>query len=463
LKRALLGRYGGRRLENPFEELSTLTQKGSVEEFVEAFELLSSQVGRLPEEQYLGYFMSGLKPQIRQRVRTLNPRNRMEMMRIAKDVEEELKVGDDDGERSSGKKGGYNRVGQRDWAESLRNRSGSYSKDSTRSFQSGGSNLNQKMGSSGSNTNSTSSFVSTARKSDGGQRSGMVERWKGVRSINNDEFEERRAKGLCFKCGGKYHPTLHKCPERSLRVLILGGEAMTEEGEIVNLEEVEVESEEEKEVECKLMGVLGSMGESRTMKVEGKIQNVDLLLLIDSGASHNFISPKVTTALGLVITLTAAKSIKLGDGHRVTTRGVYKGVNLKMGELEVGVDAFVLELGLDMVLGVAWLSTLGKVIMDWKALAMKFSYDNKLVKLQGQGSKVGRQCYLNTYLENNHSRADLKGWWPQLHSMETATTVVHKVLHPILTEFQQVFSDSIQLPPKRSQGSANDPYNSWMN
>lgn len=72
LKRALIARYGGRRLENPFEELSTLRQKGSVEEFVEAFELLSSQVGRLPEEQYLGYFMSGLKPQIRRRVRTLN-------------------------------------------------------------------------------------------------------------------------------------------------------------------------------------------------------------------------------------------------------------------------------------------------------------------------------------------------------------------------------------------------------
>lgn len=64
LKKALIARYGGRRLENPFEELSTLRQKGSVEEFVEAFELLSSQVGRLPEEQYLGYFMSGLKPQI---------------------------------------------------------------------------------------------------------------------------------------------------------------------------------------------------------------------------------------------------------------------------------------------------------------------------------------------------------------------------------------------------------------
>src|ERR1044072_3893759 len=63
LKKALIAQYGGRRLENPFEELSTLRQTGSVEEFVEAFDLLSSKVGRLPEEQYLGYFMSGLKPQ----------------------------------------------------------------------------------------------------------------------------------------------------------------------------------------------------------------------------------------------------------------------------------------------------------------------------------------------------------------------------------------------------------------
>lgn len=67
--------------------------------------MLSSQVGRLPEEQYLGYFMSGLKPQIRRRVRTLNPLNRMQMMRIAKDVEEELKEEDEDGERSDSKRG----------------------------------------------------------------------------------------------------------------------------------------------------------------------------------------------------------------------------------------------------------------------------------------------------------------------------------------------------------------------
>ncbi|MCH86025.1 Ty3/gypsy retrotransposon protein, partial [Trifolium medium] len=383
LKRALIARYGGRRLENPFEELSTLQQKGTVEEFVESFELLSSQVGRLPEEQYLGYFMSGLKPQIRRRVRTLNPRNRMEMMRIAKDVEGELKEDDDDSDCRIGKKGSYERLGQKDWAGSMRNRSGSQSRDFTRYTNASGPNANSKTGSTVSNANSNS-MNSTARKSEGNQRSGAPERWKGFRSFQSSEMEERRIKGLCFKCGGKYHPTLHKCPEKSLRVLILGdGETLNEEGEIVSLEEEDADSDEEL-VECKLMGVLGSMGESHTMKVEGKIQNVDVFVLIDSGASHNFISPKVTTALGLAITPTAARNIKLGDGHKVLTKGMCEGVKMKVGELEVVVDAFVLELGgMDMVLGVSWLSTLGKVVMDWKAMTMQFLSKNQEVKLQG--------------------------------------------------------------------------------
>ncbi|PNX66773.1 hypothetical protein L195_g063208, partial [Trifolium pratense] len=43
------------------------------------------------------------------------------------------------------------------------------------------------------------------------------------------------------------------------------------------------------------------------------------------------------------------------------------------------VDAWVLELrGLDMVLGVSWLSTLGKVVMDWKTLSMQFMHENQI-------------------------------------------------------------------------------------
>lgn len=133
---------------------------------------------------------------------------------------------------------------------------------------------------------------------------------------------------MCFKCGGKYHPTLHKCPEKSLRVLILGeGEGVNEEGEIVSLETQEVLEEEEEEIEseCKVIGVLGSMGEYNTMKIGGKLENIDVVVLVDSGATHNFISAKLTSALGLTITPMAARKIKLGDGHEVLSQGVCKG------------------------------------------------------------------------------------------------------------------------------------------
>ncbi|MCI51719.1 pentatricopeptide repeat-containing protein, partial [Trifolium medium] len=98
--------------------------------------------------------------------------------------------------------------------------------------------------------------------------------------------------------------------------------------EIVVLEAEEDEEEEEVEAECKLIGVLGKMGEYRTMKIEGKLTNVTVEVLIDSGASHSFISPELTTALGLTVTPTVVKSIKLGDGHRVKSEGMCKGLKL---------------------------------------------------------------------------------------------------------------------------------------
>jgi len=68
LKRALIDSYEGRKSDNPFEEFKDLMQTGSVEEYMNEFEFISSQVARLPEDQYLGYFIRGLRSEIRLRV-----------------------------------------------------------------------------------------------------------------------------------------------------------------------------------------------------------------------------------------------------------------------------------------------------------------------------------------------------------------------------------------------------------
>lgn len=114
-------------------------------------------------------------------------------------------------------------MGRNDWAGLFQKGwSGLNQIDPIHSPNSGWSNPTQKTSSNGSNMISMMSLASTGRKVDNDARTGLLEKWKGVRSIHNDEIEDKKAKGLCFKCGRKHHSTLHKYPERALRVLILG-------------------------------------------------------------------------------------------------------------------------------------------------------------------------------------------------------------------------------------------------
>ncbi|MCI18597.1 hypothetical protein A2U01_0039752 [Trifolium medium] len=97
------------------------------------------------------------------------------MMRIAKDVEEELREEDDEGDKGGGKK---SNMGRGDWAGSYqKSRSGlGFQKENNRSNNSGWVNPSQKTGSTNSIQNSTSSLNSTARKGEMERRGGSNDR-----------------------------------------------------------------------------------------------------------------------------------------------------------------------------------------------------------------------------------------------------------------------------------------------
>lgn len=90
LKNALLVRFGIGRLDNPFEELRDVKQIGTVDDYMAEFEVFSSQCGRMPDVQFLGYFVGGLKPEIRSCLHTLKPHNRYQALQMARDVEVKL-------------------------------------------------------------------------------------------------------------------------------------------------------------------------------------------------------------------------------------------------------------------------------------------------------------------------------------------------------------------------------------
>lgn len=70
--------------------MSTIKQVDSIHDYIDDFEYLLSLVPRLPESQALGYFLAGLRPEVKRWARLHRPQTRLDAMYLAKDVEEML-------------------------------------------------------------------------------------------------------------------------------------------------------------------------------------------------------------------------------------------------------------------------------------------------------------------------------------------------------------------------------------
>ncbi|XP_022897563.1 uncharacterized protein LOC111411244 [Olea europaea var. sylvestris] len=156
-------------------------------------------------------------------------------------------------------------------------------------------------------------------------------------------------------------------------------------------EPVEETIEEEKSVvgelvELPMNSVVG-LTSSHTMKIKGKCLKEEVLVLIDCGVIHNFISADLVRKLGLPRTETMVYGVIMGTGLTVQGAGVCKGVQLSLQNIEVVEDFLPLDLGsFDVILGMKWLSTLGQTKIYWRILTMKFQIGGTTMTLKGDSS-----------------------------------------------------------------------------
>ncbi|KAK7247608.1 hypothetical protein RIF29_42494 [Crotalaria pallida] len=453
LVEAMVQRFGGRHLGNVYERLTTLRQTGDIEEFVQEFEVLVAQASEVTEEQLLGYFLGGLRAEVRCRVRTHDPKEITQAMILARDVEEEL--------RSSRVLGGPN------------------SRTSTPSYRatfSGGvvSRLGSQPVGLPAGTNQSERQLSQ----DSTARSGVNQpRNRGAKHLPYQEYLKRREAGRCFRCGGQFGPG-HRCPEKSLRITILAeDEMLNEEGEIVALQvhgEGELEDFDSPDMSCQMLNLslfsAGGLTQPKTMKLYGLLHDVPVLVLIDSGASHNFIAHSLVKRMGLPVAATPAFAVRLGDGYRKDSQGCCKDLELVLAEHKVNSDFYLFDLGgVDVILGVAWLETLGDVKVNWRNLTMSFVHSGKNITVQGDPS-------LSKTLISSRSLLKVK----EVEFASVLLCVVDREdgerqssffakqdsqLQKLLDQFKHVFAVPTGLPPVRDNDhriplkSGTDPIN----
>lgn len=157
-------------------------------------------------------------------------------------------------------------------------------------------------------------------------------------------MQQKREKGLCFRCDDKWH-TGHRWRRRELSVLMSSNESPTEDGEIVVMEGEEPPGEAEEVVEqpeISLNSVLG-INNPKTLKLRGQVNGQEVVLMIDPGATHNFVSTALMEKLRLPVSPTRRFGVTLGTGASLQGHGECRGLLVHIQGIDVLVDFLPLD------------------------------------------------------------------------------------------------------------------------
>ena len=258
------------------------------------------------------------------------------------------------------------------------------------------------------------------------------------------ELDALRRQGLCFKCGDKWskaHEAI--CPKKEFQVLTVIN------GFELELLDAEVEQEERPEewlhLELKTLSYSAFVGidAPKTMKLLGRLAGSDVICMVDSGTSHNFLSPTVMQKLHLKLCEAGGLDVLLGNGVIVKGLGVCRDIPIQINNACFISDFMSLELeSADVILGVQWLETLGKCEMDWKKQELSFPYQGGRVTLLGDRSLHGPRLSLKSL----HSTVSTKLEIPELMFCSAVATASTATCDPAITELLKAWESVFALP-----------------
>lgn len=458
LRDEVLTRFGSALASSPFEELAAVKQTGSIEEYIQAFVAKAAYVQSLPEGVIVAQYLNGLKGTIRSRIRPHEAIDLYRTLSISCCIEYEMEVNgcsSSGGSVSKGEEYGLgSKAGLTFWS-SLAN-SGAASPvgrktfDSPTAVKSGPSqspSLQQTHTTTGNTATQQAKMTNSSRFSTANNN--------GVRRYSQREHQELRNKGLCYRCHQPYSP-LHRCATKTLHTIVLdmGDEdEATADGGDSAVVPAAVEECQRMQLELPLYS-LGRTGLNQVPKLCGKIGELEVLVLVDSGASHCFLSQEIVVQLGFKIQPTVGTGVKLGDGRREKVGGFCPAVPVDFNSVQITVDCYVFPLGdVDLVLGVSWLQTLGDIKLNWRNMTMEFGCEGKNILMKGDCSLFQDPLTFKSLDRISPLVEGMILWQSVLEGSKFVEGEVSKEqkkeLQRVLQNLEDIFREPLSLPPKR--------------
>eukprot|EP00253_Pinus_taeda_P028285 PITA_28285 len=183
-----------------------------------------------------------------------------------------------------------------------------------------------------------------------------------VQKVSPQEMAERRKQGLCYYCDEKYSPG-HKSKEPKFFQMDATDYSSTEEDP--PLEEQEAEEDNQKDIVSDdpviSLNALAGISSPKTLKIRGFLKHRPVIVLIDSGSTHNFIHQKIAEAAHSFVRAVSNFQVQIADGGTMKCEGRCENVKIQMGDYQLKTNMFAIHMGgCDIVLGAEWLRILGQ-------------------------------------------------------------------------------------------------------
>jgi hypothetical protein len=209
--------------------------------------------------------------------------------------------------------------------------------------------------------------------------------------LDDEAHKELRRKKLCFSCKEPWEPG-HRCMGKGkvhyIEVLS-DSDGEEEAGQAQGNEHNSLDDEQpHEEVKGGTIATLSGVPRFHTFRIRGVLQGQRVTVLIDGGATHNFIDSTLVARRGIPAENFEGFSVVVVDGYNMTCTQKVPQLDVTLGNYTVTDDFYVVELAdTNVILGVQWLYSLGKHSQNYQTMELEFrAADGKKVVLRGMAN-----------------------------------------------------------------------------